>query len=230
MDRYKFGVGFSERNINHLLAHVDRSLRRHNITYMIDGGTLIGSMLHHGRIPWDDDFDIYIRAEDKDRAIDALTERATISGNKPVITIDSEYEIAMAAHDSYMKIWSKKIPHVKNNRKHSWPFVDIGLLEHNATHAWEKRIFDEEKYAGHIYPLSILYPTVRRPFGELTLSAPQHSEEFLNLRFGTFWREKCVIANYDHRLEKVLDPAVGDGNELIVYPCAAIPNLPLYQI
>ena len=101
-------------------------------------------------------------------------------------------------------------------------------MEHNETHAWEQRISNgEERFAGNIYPKSVLYPPIKRPFAGLVLQAPRRSEDFLNMRFGKNWREKCVIANYDHRLERVLDSEIGDGDELIFYPCAAIPNLPL---
>ena len=37
------------------------------------------------------------------------------------------------------------------------------------------------------------------------------------------------MANWDHRLEKVLDRAAGGGDSLVAYPCAAIPGLPLVE-
>ena len=202
------------RRIEELLSHVDSSLSAHNVSYMIDGGSLIGSMLHHGRIPWDDDFDIYISVDDKDRAVGALQASGAYK-------VEDAYKGA-----PYMKVWSKTVPQVENNRKYTWPFVDIGLLKKNETHAWEART-SVEKYANNIYPLEILYPTVRRPFGNLVLSAPRDGERFLQSRFGRLWREKCVMANWDHRLEKVLDVNAGKGDELVMYPCAAIPDLPL---
>src|SRR6218665_2112097 len=38
-----------------------------NLTYFIYGGTLIGSLRHHNRIPWDDDVDVIMRADDRPR-------------------------------------------------------------------------------------------------------------------------------------------------------------------
>ena len=46
------------------------------------------------------------------------------------------------------------------------------------------------KYAGNVSPLEVLTPTVRRPFGNLVLSAPRDGERFLRGRFGRLWREK----------------------------------------
>ena len=42
-----------------------QEMTSHNLTYVIAGGTLIGSWRHHGFIPWDDDADVYMYVEDR---------------------------------------------------------------------------------------------------------------------------------------------------------------------
>ena len=86
-----------ERLMEAVLAHVDAALTAANVTYMLDGGSLIGSMLHHGRIPWDDDLDIYIFASDAAAATDALT-------------ASGAYAVAPAYRNApYLKIWGKEV-------------------------------------------------------------------------------------------------------------------------
>ena len=42
-----------------------QEMMSHNLTYFIASGTLIGSWIHHGFIPWDDDADVFMHVEDK---------------------------------------------------------------------------------------------------------------------------------------------------------------------
>jgi len=43
--------------------------KKHNLTYYMVGGTLLGAIRHQGFIPWDDDFDVALPRRDYDRLI-----------------------------------------------------------------------------------------------------------------------------------------------------------------
>ena len=57
-----------------LLGIFDKLCAKHNLTYWIEYGTLLGGVRHKGFIPWDDDTDIAMPREDYNRAYEALSD------------------------------------------------------------------------------------------------------------------------------------------------------------
>jgi len=53
-----------------ILLMIDDFCRKHNITYYLGEGTLLGALRHKGYIPWDDDVDLLMPREDYNRFLE----------------------------------------------------------------------------------------------------------------------------------------------------------------
>ena len=53
-----------------LFREVDAICKKHNLRYVMAGGTLIGVLRNEGFIPWDDDVDIYMPKSDWDKFVE----------------------------------------------------------------------------------------------------------------------------------------------------------------
>ena len=50
-----------------ILKEIDKVCGKHNLTYWLAFGTAIGAVRHSGFIPWDDDIDLFMMAEDLEK-------------------------------------------------------------------------------------------------------------------------------------------------------------------
>lgn len=53
-----------------LVSELKRVCDKYNLKFMLAYGTLIGAVRHKGFIPWDDDFDVWIRRDDFEKLIE----------------------------------------------------------------------------------------------------------------------------------------------------------------
>ncbi len=55
-----------------IACEIDRVCRKHNLTYFIGYGSLIGAIRHHGFIPWDDDIDLWVPVTEFEAFLEAM--------------------------------------------------------------------------------------------------------------------------------------------------------------
>jgi lipopolysaccharide cholinephosphotransferase len=94
-----------------ILKWLDEVCQKNNLQYFVYGGTLLGTIRHHGFIPWDDDIDTIMPRPDYEKLIRILK---TYSLNNPNIKAESP-EISESADFPFLKIFDTNIKFDKAN-------------------------------------------------------------------------------------------------------------------
>lgn len=145
-----------------LLRLADDILRRNDIEYISEGGTLLGIVRHNGLIPWDDDADIFIMEKDYNKLLylkDDFSQRNLVL--KPV--------------SFGFKIFSNE---------NEYPFIDIFVRDKvgdkivmSRTKSWKNSFFLDKE----------IYPIKRYKFGDLYLNGPKNPIPYLDRTYYN-WR------------------------------------------
>lgn len=114
----------------------------------------------HDLLPWDDDVDIMVAARYRKLVEDILS------------SLQPEYDTV--SHQAYMKIFFSRTP-ADLLVRWSWPFVDISFYERNSSHVWET---NHQHVPERCYPIEMVFPVHRRPFGGLWIPSPETQGRF----------------------------------------------------
>ena len=160
------------------------TMDKHNLTYVIDGGSLLGIYRHHGPIPWDDDFDVMANIDEQkkvDKALKSLSPRYVLYKWK-------------GFKDGRWKIYSEADSTQKHKTKPwRWPFLDIFWFKDNGTHILDL-------YKKNNIKRQDFYPLRKRPFGHLNIYAPCNVSA--KLKVNKIDWNMCVSSRINHRKEK----------------------------
>ncbi|KAK2188532.1 hypothetical protein NP493_129g02001 [Ridgeia piscesae] len=152
-----------------------------NITYLMYGGTLLGSYRHHSIIPWDDDVDLMVDVAKMSRL------------RRAVASLGSAFHLYAA--DYRWKFYSNESKPIKGYSWH-YPFLDISFYKQNA-----QFVFDYDPgYAGRFkYNTSAVFPLCKRPFWGMSLNAPRDTLGFLVQNYNL---DICASNKYNHKIEQ----------------------------
>lgn len=175
-------------NLYKLLHRVVKILDKNNIPYWASGGTFLGAIRCKGIIKWDDDVDLCVLYEDRDKLKNV---------------IDQE-------NDIYLDLRSSLVNKIKY-KKGTYPFVDIFFMVpenesgqiiykcalKRARNTWKNEAYLEKE----------LFPLIKKKFGAMDIAIPNEYERYFVSNFGKNWNKEGVIS-YDHKNEKVIDPRI----------------------
>ena len=163
-----------------LIKRVKDAFETFNITYMLEGESGLGSYMHHGIIPWDDDIDLTVNISQQKMLKKALED---IPGH----TLHSP-------NNSLWKFFNNNFARAGQS-EYKWPVIDIFFFQVNETHVNDVTpnmfLFSD--------PKSDILPLENGIFEGMVFPVPRHMEAYLNRRYTM--RGQCLSTQWSHRTE-----------------------------
>ena len=183
--RYKDTLPANEAQaMERLLQKIDQVAARSGTQYWMAAGSSIGGLLHHSRIPWDDDMDVYVLESDMPKLFKAV-------GNDIVIHERLEGKVWKAFGHNATPI---------RNLGWSWPNVDIFPITCNDSLCSEQAVLQRDSKIW--MRKDWIFPLVQRPFGRLSLPFPNKHTELVEERYSKNVGSNCVIGGLLHSKER----------------------------
>lgn len=132
-----------------MLVVLDNICRKHNITYWLEGGSVLGAVRHKGFIPWDDDVDVALMRNEYEKLLKVLADEL------PTQYVVQNRKSERYFHMPYSRIVDRnslsiyedgKVP-IRNQFKYQGLFLDIFYVERgsafakNLLHYYDRRAF-----------------------------------------------------------------------------------------
>ncbi|MGL4825032.1 MAG: LicD family protein [Alphaproteobacteria bacterium] len=163
-----------------ILKDVSELFEKEGVVYWLEGGTLLGAVrMGGGLIPWDDDLDLGILAENEDKLL-ALKPQLDRLG----------YDLVPNEVVGYKIVSRKTIELLQPDKttKTFKIFIDIFLFQRKAdrlVYATERA--QKEWSKTFWYHVSQIETLKRYPFGELHVWSPSDAEAYLERGYGSDW-------------------------------------------
>ena len=225
----RFPPLLSEGETDHamrLVRKLTSLLSAAGVTFTLWQGTVLGSYMTHGLLPWDDDVDLAVRWADMPKVKMALRDASSMWRLYNVTSFMEDADVYSRTVLTSGDVWGKSVPNPTGRQRYhrfkffatnslpagnttwNWPNIDVLFYQENATHVWSHSEPDMAEY----FPRAIFYPLHRRPLGAMWLPSPADSHSYLTLRYGNNFR--CSTPTKNHRLER--------PRQAIAVPCCAL--------
>ena len=194
-----------------LLASFVTLMEKHNITYLMYEGTLLGSYFFHDFVPWDDDLDLMIAWKDREKLLKVFSDHKlretfdvcsyqdiidwysleTLEGRNPKLQKRADRDFYTKHADFKFKFFLKSSKNA-GDFQWKWPFIDIKFYKETEDTVY--KLDNIHPQHGTIHKRDF-FPLHLRPFAGLWLPAPRDTRSWLRKKYAKFI---CVSHSWDH--------------------------------
>ena len=163
-----------------LMSMFHKESEKQRLTYLIDGGTLLGAVRNDSIIEWDDDVDLIVFEEDEEKLLNVLT----------------KLDCAWCSFKSGYKLFFTDGTKIKN---YLWkyPFLDILIVN-----LIDKKTRYRSGLWRSCYHLEKdIFPLKKYKFNDLLLYGPDCPLPYLDRAYPS-WDKIAYTHTYDHSKEK----------------------------
>lgn len=171
-----------------MLAEVSTLLEKKSIRYCLDGGTLLGIYREGRLLPWDNDLDFFVRAEDAEK-IERLRLRLLFMGYGLSRSFVSEDNIFVPAG-------SPRIFKIKSLRKFNGNRIVVDLIFKYADESHYHWLIGENPYVHKKVARKHYDALDSLQFAGRQYPIPSDVETYLSARYGDW---KTCVRDYDFR-------------------------------
>jgi phosphorylcholine metabolism protein LicD len=163
-------------NLYKLFYEVSKLLEKNGIVYWIIGGTFLGAVRSSGIIKWDDDIDIMIPLEYKDKLYKLF------ENNDKIVIFNNIKFCDKIKYQNTDKLFIDVF--YGNTTLHNGKIV----IDHN-------NIFSIMSWPNDYYYLEDLFPLRKYKFGAYEVYGPKKYREFMERNFSKKWNTEAVISH-----------------------------------
>ena len=170
-----------QKKMSNMLKVFDEICQKHNIRYFLIAGSLLGTLLYKGWIPWDGDVDLEVHEDDYEKLQEAFKTELPKNMWFQTKDIDKYYKDRILGKLRDLNSCYIDYPYL-GKQSHQGLQIDINIYKEKDGNI----SFPDDKTVNYLI-YNDIYPLKRVPFEDFSVSIMNNSGKYLDNKYGKKW-------------------------------------------